>query len=371
MSKVLVTGGAGFIGSYICEGLLSKGYQVRILDNLDPQVHPQGKPNYPFLEKTEFLHADIRERSTWDKALQGVDYIIHDAAAVGVGQSQYQISQYCDVNCMGTAHMLDYLANNTHQVKKILVAASMSSYGEGRYLNGQSEVVRPPLRTQHEVSQFGWEPRCPDTQSALVPQPTRETDERMPNSIYAINKMTQEDLVHCFGFAYGIPTTSLRYFNVYGPRQSLSNPYTGVLAIFTSRLKNNHAPVIYEDGRQTRDFIHVRDVARANIMSLESDKANGQAFNIGSGSARSIESIALNIAHLLKKDIQPDITQKFRKGDVRHCFADVSKIKASLGFTAAIEFEAGIEELSQWSESVHAQDNFGKAEKELASRGLV
>lgn len=361
----------GFVGSHIVDLLLERKYDVIALDNLDPQVHTQKKSNNPLPKNVTILKKDISNPKTWAAVLPKVDYILHQASAVGIAQSQYQIAHYCDVNVMGTAHMLDYLANKKHKVKKIIVAGSMASYGEGRYVNASEKLIRPHLRTEEDVRKFGWEPRAPHTHEELKPLPTQETDERIPNCVYAINKMTQEDLVHCFGRSYGIPTVALRYFNVYGPRQSLSNPYAGVLAIFASRLKNNHRPVVFEDGLQSRDFVHVRDVARSNIMALESDAANGESFNIGTGKRNTVLHLAEATADILGKKIAADVTMKFRKGDVRHCIADVTKAEKVFGFRASIPFESGLEDFLQWTLKVKAKDKFEAATKELKKRSLL
>ena len=269
--KVLVTGGAGFIGSHLVDRLVELGHTVRILDNLDPQVHPGGKkPDY-LNPGAEFVAGDVRDRETVRRALQGVEVVFHEAAAVGVGQSQYRIQHYVDVNTRGTATLLDVLANEPNSVEKIVVAASMSSYGEGKARCPECGIVKPTLRPESQMAAGQWEVRCPYCQTPTEPVPTDERTPRQVNSVYSLTKKDQEDLVLLFGRTYGVQAVALRYFNVFGPRQSLSNPYTGVAAIFISRLKNGNRPVVYEDGQQTRDFVSVHDVVQANILAMEVD----------------------------------------------------------------------------------------------------
>ncbi len=369
--RILVTGGAGFIGSHLVDELINKKYKVRILDNLDSQVHPRGiKPSY-LNPKAEFIKGDVTSQKDWLKALSGVDVIFHEASVVGVGQSMYQIEHYTKVNTLGTAILLDILANQKHGIKKIIVAASMSSYGESMYKCPTHGHIRPTLRSDTRLRQRKWEQICPVCKENVVPVGTPETADQICNSIYAINKKDQEDMIMTFGRAYGIPTVALRYFNVYGPRQSLSNPYTGVAAIFLSRLMNDNRPVIYEDGLQTRDFVSVHDIVQANILSLESDKANGQVFNVGSGRPVSILEIAEILAKKLGLQIKPEITNQFRSGDIRHCGADISKIKSLLSYTPSVSFEDGMEELIEWSNGQKAVDKFDQALKELTSRKLA
>ena len=369
--KVLVTGGAGFIGSFTVDALLEKGYQVRVLDNLDPQVHPRGEiPRY-LNKEVEFIQGDVRNYQQLKKTLKDMELVVHLAAAVGVGQSQYQIKHYIEVNIGGTANLLDIVVNTKNKVEKIVIAASMSSYGEGCYYCHKCGEVRPPLRTEEQLSDSRWELPCPHCQEALKPVPTPEPAERHCNSIYAMTKRDQEDMVLNIGKTYKIPVVALRYFNVYGPRQSLSNPYTGVAAIFMSRIKNDNPPVIYEDGLQTRDFVSVHDIARANLLALEAGDYHYQAFNVGSGVPRTIEEVAELLASLYQKDVAPIITNKFRKGDVRHCYADISKIKSCLGFEPKMSFAIGMKELIEWAHEVEAEDRFDQAAQELAHKGLI
>lgn len=368
--KILVTGGAGFIGSHLVDKLISQGYKVRILDNLDPQVH-QGKiPNY-LNKKAEFVKGDVTNLRDIKKAVEGIDAIYHQAAVVGVGQSMYEIERYTLNNTLGTARLLDYLANNKHSVKRILVASSMSAYGEGLYNCKTCGEIRPPLRSDEQMSKRDWELHCPNCNKILQPIGIPESEPFQCNSVYAVTKQSQEDMVMILGEAYAIPATTLRYFNVYGPRQSLSNPYTGVAAIFLSRLKNNNPPIIYEDGLQTRDFISVYDIADANVFCLENEKSFGKVFNLGAGNPITIKEIAEILAKLLGKNIKPKIAEKFRSGDVRHCSADTSLIKNSLGWSPKWDFGKGMQDLINWGEKQEAEDLFDQASKELKSKGLL
>lgn len=368
--KILVTGGAGFIGSHLVDGLIAKGYRVRILDNLYKQIHPTGKlPSY-LNKKAEFIRGDVTRRSDWLKSLKEVDAVFHFAAAVGVGQSMYEVEHYVRVNSLGTAVLLDILANTRQTVKKIVVAASMSSYGEGSYKCGRCGVVKPPLRNEARLAIRDFNVYCPSCNQIVTPVSTSEDTRQNSNSIYAIGKKEQEEMVLNIGTAYNIPAVALRYFNVYGTRQSLSNPYNGVAAIFMSRIKNGKPPLINEDGLQTRDFIHVRDVTLANIAALENDMSNYQIFNVGSGRPVSIKEVAQMLISIYKSDVRPEITYKVRKLDVKHCFADISKITALLGWHPTVDLNEGLRELIKWGKQEKAVDKVDLAMKELEKRGL-
>lgn len=368
--KILVTGGAGFIGSHLVDELIEKGYQVRVLDNLYKQIHPSGRlPSY-FNKKAEFIKGDVTKRSDWLKALLGVDAVYHFAAAVGVGQSMYEIEHYVKVNSLGTAILLDILANKKHSIKKIIVAASMSSYGEGSYKCKKCGIVRPPLREEKRLKKKDFHVYCPNCGLKVIPIPTDEEAKQNCNSIYAINKKNQEEMMLNIGLSYNIPAVALRYFNVYGPRQSLSNPYNGVVAIFMSRIKNGKRPIINEDGLQTRDFIHIKDVTQANILSLEKSQANFQVFNVGSGKPVVIKDVSEILNRLYGRNLQAEITKRIRKLDVRHCYADISKIKRLLNFKTQVEFIDGLKEVIAWSEKEKASDKLDFALRELEKRGL-
>ena len=369
MKKVLVTGGAGFIGSYVVDLLIEKGYTVTILDNLEPQVH-KATPDY-LNTKAHFIKGDVLSDADIQKALESASGVIHLAAMVGVGQSMYQVERYMKVNSLGTAKLLDHIITKKDMIKKIVVASSMSTYGEGSYRCNDCGKVMPPLRTESQMAAGDGELHCPTCHKQATPIPTSESKKQDCTSVYAISKKDQEDLVLTIGMAYKIPSVALRFFNVYGPRQSLNNPYTGVAAIFMSRLKNDHAPVIFEDGEQSRDFINVKDVARAIVLAYEKDGGNGLALNVGSGERITIKQVAEILAATLSKKISPEITGTFRNGDVRHCFADVSLIKEKLGFCANITFREGMKELAAWSEHQEATDSFEKAQLELSKRKLI
>ncbi|OGG12798.1 hypothetical protein A3D77_07110 [Candidatus Gottesmanbacteria bacterium RIFCSPHIGHO2_02_FULL_39_11] len=368
--KILVTGGAGFIGSHLVDGLIKKGYRVRVMDNLFKQIHPSGKlPDY-FNKKAEFFKGDVTKREGWKTALKEIDVVYHLASAVGVGQSMYEVEHYVKVNSLGTALFLDILANENHSVQKIIVAASMSSYGEGTYHFEGKGLFQPPLRNEKDLKKGDYNVYYPGTRIMGEPRATSEDVKQNSNSIYAIGKKNQEEMILVFGKAYGIPSVAMRYFNVYGPRQSLSNPYNGVVAIFQSRVKNNKLPIINEDGTQTRDFIHVTDVTAANIKAMEEDSANYEVFNVGSGNPISISEVARILIQLNGKKFKSDITGKIRKLDVKHCFADITKIKKLLGWNPTIRFEEGLKEVLKWSEGEKAEDKLDFALSQLEKRGL-
>lgn len=365
---ILITGGAGFIGSHLTDELLDKGYNVRILDNLSEQVHGKEKKRPGYLAPQANLHiGDVRDPVAVSRALQGVDAVVHLAAMVGVGQSMYQIAEYTQVNNLGTAVLLEALIKTP--VEKLIVASSMSIYGEGLYLNLGGEKILNAQRDLSRLKKGDWEIYQGNEQ--LTPAATPEDKTPNLSSVYALSKYDQERLCIMTGNAYNFSTTALRFFNVYGTRQALSNPYTGVLAIFASRLLNNNAPMIFEDGNQKRDFIHVKDVARACRLVLESPKTTGEVFNIGSGNQYTISQISQKLAGVMNKDLQPEITGKYRMGDIRHCFANTQKAREILNFEPNIAFEDGLFELAEWLKTQIAEDNVQKASSELASRGLT
>ncbi|MCX9011063.1 MAG: NAD-dependent epimerase/dehydratase family protein [Candidatus Methanoperedens sp.] len=365
--NILVTGGAGFVGSHLVDALVKK-HKVTIYDNLDPQVH-KALPDY-LNGDAEFLKEDIRDGAKLKDAVIDSEIVFHEAAMVGVGQSMYQIEKYMDVNTMGTAKLLDILANEEHSVKKLVVASSMSIYGEGKYECPDCGILYPPLRSNEQLKKREWEMKCPSCGRTAKPVPTDENKPLQPTSIYAISKKDQEEMCLAIGHAYGIPTVALRYFNIYGPRQALSNPYTGVCAIFSSRIKNNNPPIVFEDGMQTRDFISVHDIVRANILVMEKSKADYKMFNVGTGKPVSILDIARTLSGLYGKAIKPEVVNKYRSGDIRHCYADISKI-SKLGFKPSVSFEKGMRELVEWGMTQEAEDRSDNAYQELKERGLV
>jgi dTDP-L-rhamnose 4-epimerase len=366
-TTVLITGGAGFIGSHLVDELLRGDYDVRILDSLVDQVHGDGPPEYLDPE-AELLRGDVRDDAAVRRALDGVDVVVHLAARVGVGQSMYEIAGYATANTAGTGVLLEALVEQP--VERLVVASSMSVYGEGSYTTAYGRSVLAAERTRAQLKAGAWEPVGPEGEP-LMPVPTPETKQPSLASIYALTKYDQERMCLLFGAAYGVPTVALRLFNVYGPRQALSNPYTGVLAIFASRLLNDRRPVVYEDGCQRRDFVSVADVVRACRLALETDGAAGTAVNIGSGRSSSVLEIAHELALTLDKDIEPQLTGKYRVGDVRHCFADISLAREVLGFEPQVVLEDGLRELAAWLEGQVAVDRVDTALEELSSRGLT
>jgi dTDP-L-rhamnose 4-epimerase len=346
--NVLITGGAGFIGSYVGEELLKQGHHVIALDNLDPQIHGDNAAWPDYMPAGVESHiGDVRDRLLVRKLLSRCEAVIHLAAAVGVGQSMYKIEHYCSVGVMGTAILLEELIPLRGQIKKLIVASSMSIYGEGAYHDAEGDTVNPTSRPIAQLKQGRWELADGDGRT-LTPMPTPETKPLKPDSIYAVVKRDQEEMCLAFGRAYGIPVVAFRMFNVYGARQALSNPYTGVAAIFSSRLLQNQPPVVFEDGNQRRDFVHAEDVARAYATALEKDGADGLAVNLGSGRSLTVNEIATTLASAMHKPIQPVVSGKYRDGDIRHCFSDITLIQQRLGWRPQYDFRAGVPSLLSW-----------------------
>ena len=369
MSNILVTGGAGFIGSHLVDALVDRGHQVKVLDAVVEQVHGNNGPQY-LNPKAEFLKGDICDVDLVNRALEGVDIVYHEAAEVGVGQSMYEISRYVRANDLGTAVLLDAIVRQRPQVKKLMVASSMSIYGEGAYACDDCGPVQPKLRELSQLLDRDWEINCPRCGAKAKPVGTTEDKPLFPTSVYAISKQDQEQYCLVVGRAYDIPVVALRYFNVYGPRQALSNPYTGVCAIFSARLLNDERPMIFEDGGQTRDFVHVSDIVQANLLAIETDAANYQTLNIGTGAAVSIADISDMLARGLNKDIKPDITGKYREGDIRHCVADITRARTLLGYEPRVKLADGIPELLDWVRQQQAE-NTTQANAELEQHQLV
>ena len=368
MPHVLITGGAGFIGSHLTDALLARGDRVRVLDSLDPQVHgPTDRPAYLHPD-AELQIGDVRDAAAVDAALYGIDAVVHLAAAVGVGQSMYAVERYTSVNAVGTAVLLEALARRG--VSRLVVASSMSVYGEGLYTTSDGESVSACTRTLEDLRRGQWEPRD-HAGRALTPVPTPERKPPSLESVYALGKYDQERLCLMLGRAHRIPTVALRFFNVYGPRQALSNPYTGVLAIFASRLMNSRPPLIFEDGLQQRDFVNVKDVVRAVVLALDQPAVSDIVINIGSGVAVSVREIARLLGNALATDIEPEISGQYRVGDIRHCFADISRATAVLGYQPEVTLETGLRELTDWLASQIAEDRVGEAHQELLARGLA
>lgn len=368
--KILITGGAGFVGSHLADALLAAGYDVRVFDNFAPQVHGNGIPGY-LSPEVELTHGDMRDTAAVRKAILGVDVIFHLAAAVGVGQSMYQIADYMGANTQGTAVLLQALLDSKADVEKLIVASSMSIYGEGQYLCADCGDVSPGPRPLEQLVRKQWEVLCPKCGSELAPVPTTETKPVQCTSIYALSKKDQEEICLLYGRTYGLPVVALRYFNIYGTRQALSNPYTGVAAIFASRLLNRRAPLIFEDGEQMRDFVSVHDVVAANLLAMESDRANGRALNIGSGMPISIREVAAALSEALDVSIPSELTGKYRAGDIRHCFGDITQAHEVLGYQPKVSFSQGLSELVAWLREQNSEDKAENMVAELQTFGLT
>jgi dTDP-L-rhamnose 4-epimerase len=369
--NILVTGGAGFIGSHLVDALVAEGHRVRIYDSLVDQVH-QGKVPDHLNADAEFIQGDMCDSTAVAKALEGIDVVYHEAAEVGVGQSMYEIVRYVKANDLGTAVLLEEMIKRPGQFKKLIVASSMSIYGEGAYrCESCEETVTPFLRSNEQLAAHDWDFHCEKCGADLVPIGTTEDKPLFPTSVYAVSKQDQEQYCLAVGRAYKIPTVAFRYFNVYGTRQALSNPYTGVCAIFSSRLLNDQPPTIFEDGEQSRDFVHVSDIVQANLRALETDGGDYEAMNVGTGRPTSVKQISRLLAKGLEKDIVPDIVGRYREGDIRHCVADISKIKRSLGYEPQVTLENGMKELIGWVSKQEAVDRVSAATAELAAHSLV
>lgn len=370
MKRILITGGAGFIGSHLTDELLAQGYQIRILDSLSEQVHGPKQQRPEYLDSdVELVVGDVRDRDAVRRSLKGVDAVYHFAAMVGVGQSMYEVAKYTSVNNEGTAVLLEALIEKP--VERLVVASSMSLYGEGLYRTPIGDFVPGHERTLEELKARDWELHDAEG-GVLTPVPTPENKSPALASIYALSKYDQERMCLIIGRAYQIPTVALRFFNVYGTRQALSNPYTGVMAIFASRLLNNNPPMIFEDGLQKRDFVSVHDVARGCRLALETPAAAGQVFNIGSGQHYTISDLAQRISSVMGKEhIEAEITGKYRIGDVRHCFADISHARSVIGYEPQVSLDNGLNELVTWLEGQVAEDRVAQASAELSARGLT
>jgi dTDP-L-rhamnose 4-epimerase len=371
--RVLITGGAGFIGCHVAKALLARGDAVRVLDSLIAQVHPSGARRNPVLGEVEFVSGDVRDADAVSQALRGMDAVVHLAAEVGVGQSMYAIDRYVSVNDHGTAVLFQALTERS--VARIVVASSMSVYGEGLYRTASGTLVEDAVRTPaprgEQRAQAGWDPVGPDG-IPLIPAATPEWKRPNLASVYALTKFVQERLTLTLAPAYGMEGVALRLFNVYGPGQALSNPYTGVLAIFASRLLNNQRPSVFEDGAQRRDFVHVEDVAAAFLLALDQPEAAGRVFNIGSGRDVAIADVALGMARAMGRErLAPEFLGKARAGDIRHCFADISLARDTLGFSPRQDFDDSLGELAAWVERQRAVDLVVQARRELEQRGLV
>jgi dTDP-L-rhamnose 4-epimerase len=367
---ILITGGAGFIGSHLADELLSRGYRVRVLDTLSEQVHGPGVERPPYLHAdVELERGDVRDPRCVRRALRDVDAVFHLAASVGVGQSMYEVAAYVGSNDLGTAVLLEALIERP--VVRLVVASSMSIYGEGLYRSAAGEACAVGERKREQLQRREWELRGGDGEP-LVPVPTPETKTPALASVYALTKYDQERMSLIVGQAFGIPTVALRFFNVYGTRQALSNPYTGVLAIFAARLLNDQPPLLFEDGLQRRDFVSVKDVARACRLALESPDSAFRVFNVGGGRSYTVREVAARLARVLGKEhVTPEITGRYRVGDIRHCFADTALACDVLGYQPAVGLDEGLQELAGWLEGQVPHDRAPQARRELAERGLT
>ena len=367
--KTLVTGGAGFIGAHLVRRLSATGRDVVVLDSLEPQVHGDGRPDLP--EDVRLYHGNVADPQILAEALEGVHEIVHLAALVGVGQSMYEIERYVRGNTHATGAFLETLVSLPERPRRLVVASSMSIYGEGEYTCPEHGLLAPEPRSEAQLARRDWECRCPACGGELAPAPTRETKPLIPTSVYAVTKRDHEELCLVVGRSYSIPTVALRFFNVYGPGQALSNPYTGVAAIFASRLLNGRRPVVFEDGRQSRDLIHVSDIVEGIVLALESDAAVDHAINLGTGRQTSVNEVAEALADGLGVDIDSERLGQYRAGDIRHCYADVSRARELLGFTSSVSLEDGMRELIGWLQGQEADDLVDQATRELVARGLA
>lgn len=371
--KILITGGAGFIGSNLSLQLVSRGYKVVVLDNLSPQIHGEksDSPLYNSIkDKVEFIEGDVRDRSAVSKAVAGATGVVHLAAETGTGQSMYTVEKYIDVNCTGTGVLLDVLLNEKNTVKKVVLASSRAVYGEGKYL-GKNGVVYPASRSEAQMQQKNFEPIDGDGQELRV-QATDEASKINPLSIYGITKYNQEQYIQLACASINIPSVIFRYQNVYGPGQSLKNPYTGILSIFSTQIKNGNNINVFEDGKESRDFVFIDDVVNATILGIEKPEANNGVYNVGSGVATSVIKVAETLKRLYLSSVEIKTTGNYRVGDIRHNYADLGKINKQLGFVPQTDFETGISLFADWvNQQQIEKDNYGKSMSELVEKGLL
>ncbi len=376
MENILISGGAGFIGSNLALKLVKLGYKVTILDNLSPQIHSDEKENSYLLrsvkDKVNFIHGDVRNRDDWQKAIADSSLIVHLAAETGTGQSMYQIEKYIQVNCVGTALMLDVLTNDSHNIKKVIVASSRAIYGEGKYLSETMGEVYPNERSEYQMSNGVFDLICTNNKKILKHLATDEKSKIHPTSIYGISKSNQEQMVLVACKSLGISAIALRYQNVYGPGQSLRNPYTGILSIFSTRILNNNHINIFEDGKESRDFIFIDDVVDATVLAIEDTKLQSCSLNVGSGVSTTVQEVADRLKTLFNSKVDIKITGNFRVGDIRHNRADISKIKKILGFSPKVSFESGLKQYVDWvkKQKINA-DYYDYSIKEMKDKGLI
>ena len=377
MKRILITGGAGFIGSNLALALLRKGYQVTVLDNLSPQIHgetpEQTSPLYRnIIGKVNFIKGSVTCREDWLKVLEGQECVVHLAAETGTGQSMYEIQKYVEVNISGTAILLDILANTKHSVKKVVVAESRAIYGEGRYYSEElKDYVYPTLREEKDMSEGDFEVKYPNCHQPLKLVGTTENSLIHPTSVYGITKQVQGQLVHLVCSSIGIAAVSYRYQNVYGPGQSLSNPYTGILSIFSTRIKNGNEINIFEDGKETRDFVYIDDVVEATILGIVKEEANGHVFNVGTGVATDVLTVARTLMKNYGTEVPLRVSGNYRLGDIRHNYADISLARKILGFEPRIDFSTGISRFTAWVDGQSVQeDRYETSIEEMKAKGL-
>lgn len=377
MKNILITGGAGFIGSNLALQLIAKGYSVTVLDNLSKQIHGENAEENSFLflkikDQVKFIKGSVTSKEDWIKALDGQDIIVHFAAETGTGQSMYEIQKYTDVNIGGTAIMLDLLANTKQNVKKVIIASSRSIYGEGRYWSAElNEYVYPKHRTDEYMSAGDFEVKYKGAKQPLQLVGTHEESKIHPSSVYGITKQNQEQMIMTVCPTIGISPVAFRYQNVYGPGQSLSNPYTGILSIFSTLIKNGKDINIFEDGKETRDFVFIDDVVTATILGIEKEEANGEVFNVGTGEATDVITVANKLIENYESDTPVNISGNYRLGDIRHNYADLTKIKSLLGFIPKYNFEEGIRKFAQWVKTQEiGESTYETSIAEMKEKGL-
>ena len=376
MENILISGGAGFIGSNLALKLVSLGHNVRVLDNLSPQIHTNSKENSQLYQsikgKVTFINGDIRNRKDWQKAIANSTVIVHLAAETGTGQSMYQIEKYVQVNCGGTAVMLDLLANEKHTVKKVIVASSRAIYGEGKYHCESHGEVYPNEREVTQISNGQFEPLCSICKQPLTMLETDEDSKIHPSSIYGITKSDQEQMILVACKSLGISAIALRYQNVYGPGQSLSNPYTGILSIFSTRILNNNHINIFEDGKESRDFVFIDDVVNATVLAIQDDTLKSCSLNVGSGVSTTVQMVADSLKKLYQSDVDINVSGNYRLGDIRHNKADISRIKKLLGFSPKVSFEDGLKQFVEWVKKQEVNsDNYEQSINEMKDKGLM
>ncbi|WP_461604703.1 NAD-dependent epimerase/dehydratase family protein [Aeromonas rivipollensis] len=374
-SRILITGGAGFIGSNLALKLVASGFSVTVLDNLSPQIHgddPALSPLYRAIkDKVTFIKGTVESREDWLRALVGVDTVVHLAAETGTGQSMYQIKRYSDVNIGGSAIFLDLLANQKHGIKKMVIASSRSIYGEGKYHCKEHGIVYPTARDDAAMLQGDFNVKCPLCNTDVELLSTDEESKIHPSSIYGVTKQVQEQMFLITGKSLGIDTVALRFQNVYGAGQSLSNPYTGILSIFSTRIKNGNDINIFEDGKESRDFVYIDDVVNSIVLAIQNDKAAGKTYNVGSGICTDVLTVAATLKDIYQSDSNINVSGNYRVGDIRHNYADLTKIQKDLGFAPRIDFEQGMKKFTSWVNLQDVQsDRYEQSIDEMKKKGL-